>query len=343
MNATSQTIELSDWSKLPTDPLVSVYMLAYRHERYIAHAIEGVLSQRCTFPIELIIGDDRSPDGTGAIVRQYQQKYPQTIRILTADVNVGMHANAARCRAAARGQYVAICEGDDYWHHPDKLHMQVGLMSTNPDMAMCHTDYNRQTRFRTWRNRHLTHPSPHLAKGRAYIALLHEWSVMTATSLFRRDVLRDFELTAFNNRRWPFGDRNRLLYASLRGDIGYLPISTATHRKVRNSACNQDMGSTLRMQLATEECIDQFLTYHPLDRTTELNIRARIKQKIYAAAYYANRPDILVDSYAWLERHGYADARHLHLARLAAMRLRFPLRLAAGLKNFVDLHLSALP
>jgi Glycosyltransferases involved in cell wall biogenesis len=120
-------------------PLVSIYMLTYNHEKFIAEAIESVTAQQCDFPIELIIGEDCSTDSTGEIVRDYQRRYPALIRILTSERNVGMAANAARCIQAFRGDYVAICEGDDCWIDPTKLARQVSLMEAMPDVALaCH-------------------------------------------------------------------------------------------------------------------------------------------------------------------------------------------------------------
>ncbi|RYG88550.1 MAG: glycosyltransferase, partial [Alphaproteobacteria bacterium] len=99
------TIEFADWGKLPANPLVSIYMLAYQHEKCIAEAIAGVLAQECDFAIELIIGEDHSPDKTGEIVLAHQRQHPQLIRVLTADRNVGGLANVRRCLLATRGEY----------------------------------------------------------------------------------------------------------------------------------------------------------------------------------------------------------------------------------------------
>src|SRR5690606_34799591 len=100
--------EISDSDLLADNPLVSVCMLAYGHEDFIDGAIEGVAAQQCNFPIELIIGDDRSPDRTSEIVLDYQKRYPGLVRILTSDKNVGAYANARRCLLATRGKYIAL-------------------------------------------------------------------------------------------------------------------------------------------------------------------------------------------------------------------------------------------
>jgi glycosyltransferase involved in cell wall biosynthesis len=133
------TVEISDPAVLPEKPVVSVHMNTYNHEKYIAEAIDGVISQQCDFPFELIIGEDCSLDNTRTIVMDYQRRFPHLIRILTAQNNIGAKANTLRCRQAVRGVYVAICEGDDYWTDVSKLKRQVELMLKQPEiMLACH-------------------------------------------------------------------------------------------------------------------------------------------------------------------------------------------------------------
>ncbi|WP_187970286.1 glycosyltransferase family 2 protein [Aquibium microcysteis] len=124
------TNECSDASVLPIDPTVSVLMLTYNHEKYIAQAIEGVVRQECGFAIELVIADDSSTDATLEIVREYQARYPNIIRVLTAQSNVGIYSNYKRALAACRGEWIAFCEGDDYWIDGNKLSLQIGCINT---------------------------------------------------------------------------------------------------------------------------------------------------------------------------------------------------------------------
>jgi len=136
MTDVSVTTEISDPAMLLEAPLVTVHMLAYRHEKFIAQAIESVVGQQCTFPFELIIAEDCSPDRTREIALDYQRRYPHLIRVLISDSNVGMQANAARCSAASRGKYGAVCEGDDYWCDPTKLARQMAVLEQIPDCVL---------------------------------------------------------------------------------------------------------------------------------------------------------------------------------------------------------------
>lgn len=129
-------------AKLSKDPTVSVQMITYNQEPYIAQAIEGVLMQKTDLPFELIIGEDCSTDHTRTIVLDYQKKYPGLIRVITSDNNVGMMNNSLRTMVACRGKYIALCEGDDYWTDPCKLQKQVDFLEANPEYGMISSDIN---------------------------------------------------------------------------------------------------------------------------------------------------------------------------------------------------------
>jgi glycosyltransferase involved in cell wall biosynthesis len=117
-------------------PLLSIVTITYNHEPFIAKTIEGVLMQQVKFPIELIIAEDCSTDGTRAICQQYAEEYPDLIRLITSDSNVGAIANERRAMLAARGKYIAFCEGDDYWTDPLKLQKQVDFLESHPDYSV---------------------------------------------------------------------------------------------------------------------------------------------------------------------------------------------------------------
>jgi glycosyltransferase involved in cell wall biosynthesis len=93
---------------MPEQPLVSVCMITYRHEAYIAEAIEGVLMQTTDFPYELVIADDCSPDRTGEICDAYERKYPVVIRLLRRKKNFGMMPNFVDALKNCQGKYKSI-------------------------------------------------------------------------------------------------------------------------------------------------------------------------------------------------------------------------------------------
>jgi len=120
-------------------PTVSVAVITYNHEQFIAQAIESVLMQETEFVVELVIGEDCSTDGTRRIVQAYAGKYPNVIRALLPERNLGMAMNYEAVWQACRGKYIAWLEGDDYWRTPQKLQKQVALMEAKQHYSMCGT------------------------------------------------------------------------------------------------------------------------------------------------------------------------------------------------------------
>ena len=148
-------IETSDPEKLCKHPVVSVHMITYNHEPYIRQAIEGVMMQQTDFEFELVIGEDCSQDKTREICFEYQKKYPDKIRVLWWHENVSKFGgNGRRNRAHCRGEFIAMCEGDDYWIDPLKLQKQVDVMRKYPSVGFCFCGskyyYQAESRFDYW-------------------------------------------------------------------------------------------------------------------------------------------------------------------------------------------------
>jgi glycosyltransferase involved in cell wall biosynthesis len=117
--------------------MVSVCMITYNHEKYISQAIEGVIMQQTSFPIELIIGEDCSTDNTRKICIEYQKKYPEIIKLRLPESNIGIIHNFLETMLESKGKYIAICEGDDYWTDPLKLQRQIEFLKQNQEFSAC--------------------------------------------------------------------------------------------------------------------------------------------------------------------------------------------------------------
>lgn len=116
---------------------VSVLMLTYNFEKYVDEAIRGVMHQRYSHGFELVIGDDHSTDGTLERCRQWQHEYPGQIVLLENERNTGLLPNFIRTYNRCRGEYVAICEGDDYWIDRSKLQRQADFLDSHREYSMC--------------------------------------------------------------------------------------------------------------------------------------------------------------------------------------------------------------
>jgi len=116
---------------------VSVFMLAYNHERFIAEALDSALMQKTTFDFEIVVGEDCSLDSTRRIVEEYALRYPKRVRLVLHESNVGMQRNFIDTLNACSGQYIAFLEGDDFWTSEDKLQRQADFLDDNPDFVTC--------------------------------------------------------------------------------------------------------------------------------------------------------------------------------------------------------------
>lgn len=122
------------------NPKLSICCITYNHAKFIRQALDGFMMQKTNFPFEIIIHDDASTDGTADIIREYEKKYPDIIRVTYQTENQwskGIDVLKAFVYPKIQGQYVALCEGDDYWIDENKLQKQVDFLDTHPEFNVC--------------------------------------------------------------------------------------------------------------------------------------------------------------------------------------------------------------
>ena len=122
-------------------PKVSILCLTYNHHRYIKKAIDSFLMQKTDFEYEILIHDDASTDNTQKVIKEYEKKYPKIIKSILRKKNLysqGIRGLSFKyLLPKAKGKYVAICEGDDYWTDENKLQLQVDFLDKHPDHSIC--------------------------------------------------------------------------------------------------------------------------------------------------------------------------------------------------------------
>lgn len=123
------------------DVAVSVYVPTYNHEKYIVKALDSILMQKCSFPIEILVGEDASTDNTRSVLKEYEREHSENIRYFYRENNMSrlrVH-NAADLRLRCSGKYIIALEGDDYWIDPFKLQKQYDFLQSHPDyIAVAH-------------------------------------------------------------------------------------------------------------------------------------------------------------------------------------------------------------
>lgn len=204
--------------------LVSIDCITYNHENHIAKALESFIMQKTNFDFEILIHDDASTDRTPDIIREYQKKYPEIIKpVFEKENQYSKGENKRICytynHIRAKGKYVAMCEGDDYWIDPYKLQKQVDFMESHLDCSMCfHSaeviDFTTQTKVGYIKpfNKTLILPDEKLFLGGGHIC--------PTSSLIYVKKLIDAPPELFFKS--PVGDHVYCLILSSRGRIGYI-------------------------------------------------------------------------------------------------------------------------
>lgn len=278
MDAT-ETIEVSDLQRLVARPVVSVLMLAYNHGSCLAEAIEGVLAQRCSFPFELIIGEDASPDNTAEIALDYQARFPDIIRVIRSRANVGMLTNARRIFDRSRGEFVAYCEGDDFWCATDKLQRQVQLMQADAGIGVVHTDWVKSRfvqggwRVNWKRTAHRRVPR-HYLEGNLFATFFNPKILRTCTRLARREVVAACLDSPLGKTPYGFGDTVLAALTTASWRVGYLADVTAVYRISPRSALRSGVAARVRF------------------------LRSALRFDTDARAHFASRADY-PDAYRW--------------------------------------------
>lgn len=245
-------------------PLVSILCTTYNHEKYIAQTIEGFLLQKVNFPIEIIIHDDASTDGTAKIVREYAEKYPDLIKpILQTENQYSKKVSVWNTFVypKAQGKYYAECEGDDYWIDPNKLQRQVDFLESHPDYIFSHTafKYYDQTNDKFLEDKSIQQ-NLDIQKNKQsdlslYILDANQYRVQTVTTVYRSSLWSKINDDFAISKYFLMGDTQLFFFASTLGKIHYDPTVTSVYRLTPNSACHrgEKNKAQYRFNLSCEE------------------------------------------------------------------------------------------
>jgi len=218
---------------LKMDIKVSVVMLTYGHENFIIDAIKGVLLQEFEGTIELLISNDHSPDQTDLVINNYLKsiEIPKHIKInyVYHQVNLGILPNLFWALDNSNGDFIAICEGDDYWTDPLKIQKQVNFLKNNLD---CNLVYHRVKEL--------------LPDGSLVMEDLNKSEVSNKKNLkdlaLNGNCMHTPSVLFRNNLAFPkhafkdvVGDYPLWFLNAEKGDIGYLPDVMAVYRKWEGS------------------------------------------------------------------------------------------------------------
>ncbi len=245
---------MADWKGDVDAPLVSVSCITYNHEPYIKDALNGFLMQETDFPFEVLIHDDASTDKTADIIREYETRYPKIIKPIYQTENQhsqGIKISFTYQYPRARGEYIALCEGDDYWIDPLKLKKQSVVLDKNCCPMCSHSHYILDCRDHSTKLRNRSNlVNRHGKISKNYSIIIAGGLFATSSLFFRSEIVKENPEWM---KKWTVGDVPLILRLSDFGDFFYLNTPSSCYRYfTRNSWTERSSKKTFIQVLINE-------------------------------------------------------------------------------------------
>ena len=271
----SQQEIIESWKDELT-PVVSIICTTYNQEKYIEDAIIGFLTQKTNFPFEIIIHDDASTDGTATIITDYKKKYPKLITTILQEKNQYSKAPNSVFLISfkyAKGKYLALCEGDDFWIDNTKLQAQKDAIESNSKYSIItHNAYKLypdglSMSFSEKKGRYEFHPSDILKTNKQFAP--------TASYFFKAQVINHLP-NWFNQA--PIGDLFIELYSSTVGCGLSLPEKYCIYRVNSENSWSSRTSASSEVKITVIQQLIQCLqqTHRDLPSNTKF-----IKKRIF--------------------------------------------------------------
>ncbi len=246
---------------------VSVICLVYNHEPYLRKCLDGFVNQKCNFEYEVLINDDASTDNSASIIREYEEKYPDIIKPTYQTENQhskGVKISTTYLYPKARGEYIAWCEGDDYWTSEDKLQKQVDFLDENLDFSAC-----AHCAAINYVGKNKTEIAPHIEKSREFSAeeIIKGGGAFIPTNSFmmRKEILVKMP-SCFIAKG--FGDYQLYMYAAFCGKVWCLKDNLSVYNSgIPNSWTNRILGNVekkeqhYKIEIAMLQRVDEFYEF----------------------------------------------------------------------------------
>jgi len=236
---------------------VSVIILTYNHEKFVAQALESILEQQVNFAYEILISDDFSSDNTRSVLADYQTRYPDKICLRLNEENLGPHANFEQTFLACQGQYIAYLDGDDYWTSLEKLQKQVDFLDTHLDCTLCFHNAKSVSAEYLWEP--VIYCPPDLPEILTIKDLFFANIIPSASVMYRRGVVPDLPgwMSKLKLGDWPL----YLLHAQ-KGSVGFIDEVIAVYR-IHDGGIWSSMQETSRCYEAIKmlETINYYFDY----------------------------------------------------------------------------------
>lgn len=291
-----------------TEPLVSINCTAYNHEVYIRNTLEGFLMQKTDFKFEILIHDDASTDQTANIIREYEKKYPEIIKPIyqkenqfSKNISISKQFQYPR----ARGKYIAICEGDDYWTDPYKLQKQVDFLEAHPDYGLVYCNFDKlyQRTGKLVHNANKKNKIINTSKIEIFNGLLtKQYRIATLTVLARTELLSK-AINNFDASEYLMSDLPKWLEMAQLTKFHYFKESVGIYRKVEGSMSNTKNTYIVFQKSAARIRLDFANKYStPID--IKNNLQREYSNMMILHAFYSRDKQLATQYCNYMEEYG---------------------------------------
>ena len=278
---------------------VSVIVISYNHEKFINQCLDSILKQKCDFNFEVLVGDDASSDLTQSIIIKKQKDFPEILFAQLNKSNVGMNYNLANMIHLAKGEFIAFCEGDDFWHNPEKLQKHYDFLINRSSHSMVYSDFGRLQNIddcNYWVENTIDSKIPNGYNPRTHDLLknihIHISAIMAKTSMVRL-----YLESNYFDPKLKLGDVPMFLHLSLQGEVEYLKFSVSTYRLNPNSITNKSKSS--RLSVVKDHVQVCKLHWCELTGQQLKELRFCNKKRLFDAAIFASSPLVAMKNLNW--------------------------------------------
>ena len=308
--------------------LISVIVCTYNQQDTIGRTLDSILMQKCHLPIEIVIGEDGSTDGTLAVCQQYQQQHPNTIRILANKPNKGFVRNYFDCLRACRGKFIADCSGDDFWTDDSKLEAESRILEKDASIGIVHTDWQRydvqtgelQPPSNSPEGDEGFKVSPRGDLEGAILMPRERPAIHLCTSLYRNDWIRQAMAEwpqFFDPDKYRCEDVQITFFLARMGNVAYIDRPTLAYSCGGNSVSNPDTeekhfhfwANTTRLSFDLAQAFN--ITSKQLDRFFQARLH-----KLLMHAFRSGKPSLRTEALRIQREMGIKDNRHILLSKV---------------------------
>ena len=306
--------------------LISVIVCTYNQQDTIGRTLDSILMQKCHLPIEIVIGEDGSTDDTLSICKQYQERHPDTIRILENEVNKGFVRNYFDCLRACKGKFIADCAGDDFWIDDQKLEQTSLLLEQDENVGIVHTDwlrYDEETGERT---------RPEGQSGEvtleAILTPMERPAIQLCTTLYRNEwisqAMQDYP-QFFDAETYQCEDLQISFFLARMGKVAYLDKPTLAYSCGRSTISNPDSEEKQFLFWAntTQLSFDLAQTFNIKGKRLDDFFQARI-HKILMHAFRSGKSSLRTEALKMQKEMNVADNRQIRFSKALLLPAVWP-------------------